>query len=396
MPGRPIDPLARTEPWDAIVIGGGFFGCSIATTLRTEFGHGSVLVIEREADILARASYRNQARVHNGYHYPRSFTTAFRSRVNFRRFSERYADCVDGDLLKLYAIAAHNSRVTPRQFEKFCDEIGAPYKPAPDPVRRLFNARRIAAVYEVTEFTFDARRLASRMREDLEAAGVRLLLGARVVDVSPTPEGPILRVALGQETAAPRARRVFNCTYAGLNHIGSARALRKSPLKHELAELALVEVPPQFRNLGVTVMDGPFFSCMPFPSTPYHSLSHVRYTPHLAWRDRDQPARHPYDVLDGYAKRSLARYMIADAARYLPLMAEARHERSLFEIKTVLLSNEVDDGRPILFEAHGELPGAYSVLGGKIDNIFDIEEAMRSTLETTDCLPGRVFRHAAG
>lgn len=39
-------------------------------------------------------------------------------------------------------------------------------------------------------------------------------------------------------------------------------------------------------------------------------------------------------------------------------------------------SNEGDDGRPILFEKHAELPGCYSVLGGKIDNIYDVFEKL--------------------
>ena len=71
----PRDPLSFDGVWDAVVIGGGFFGCSIATELITEHGNSNVLIVERERDVMKRASYGNQARVHNGYHYPRSFTT---------------------------------------------------------------------------------------------------------------------------------------------------------------------------------------------------------------------------------------------------------------------------------------------------------------------------------
>ena len=49
---------------------------------------------------------------------------------------------------------------------------------------------------------------------------------------------------------------------------------------------------------------------------------------------------------------------------------------SLFEVKTILAKNESDDGRPILFEKHATLPGCYSVLGGKIDNIYDVLEML--------------------
>ena len=44
----------------------------------------------------------------------------------------------------------------------------------------------------------------------------------------------------------------------------------------------------------------------------------------------------------------------------------------MFEVKTVLSSNEIDDGRPIVFNKHSEIKGCYSILGGKIDNIYDV------------------------
>ena len=43
---------------------------------------------------------------------------------------------------------------------------------------------------------------------------------------------------------------------------------------------------------------------------------------------------------------------------------------------SVLVRNEVDDGRPILFEQHSGLPGYFSILGGKIDNIYDAIQRM--------------------
>ena len=71
---------------DAIIIGGGFYGSIIALYLKKIRGLKKVVLIEKEKSLLKRASYNNQARIHNGYHYPRSFTTAYRSRVNFPKF----------------------------------------------------------------------------------------------------------------------------------------------------------------------------------------------------------------------------------------------------------------------------------------------------------------------
>ena len=136
--------------------------------------------------------------------------------------------------------------------------------------------------------------------------------------------------------------------------------------------MALVRVPPILDDIGVTVMDGPFFSMMPFPARKLHTLSHVRYTPHLSWSDERE--LDPYDRLARYEHQTRFDRMLRDVVRYMPAAQGSLYVDSLFEVKTVLQKNETDDGRPILFEKHTSLPGCYSVLGGKIDNIYDILE----------------------
>ena len=89
--------------YDAIIIGGGFFGCTLALHLHRKYKL-KVVILERDRDLLQRASFANQARVHNGYHYPRSILTALRSRVNFPRFVSDYTDCVADSFDAYYAV----------------------------------------------------------------------------------------------------------------------------------------------------------------------------------------------------------------------------------------------------------------------------------------------------
>ncbi len=88
-------------------------------------------------------SYNNQARVHNGYHYPRSFTTAYRSRINLPNFVRDWPDAIRQDFSKLYAIARRNSKVTAKQLVRFCRDIGAKIQPAEQELRALFEPRLI-------------------------------------------------------------------------------------------------------------------------------------------------------------------------------------------------------------------------------------------------------------
>ncbi len=359
---------------DAVIIGGGFYGSAIAVYLARQRGMKRIVLVEREKALLQRASYSNQARVHNGYHYPRSFTTAYRSRINLPRFIQDWPQAVKTDFTKLYAIARRNSKVTGKQFERFCQEIGASIRPAHEQLTQLFEPRLIESVYEVEEYAFDSTRLAAWAMRELEEAGVELRLESSVTEIVRDPAGLAVRLDHAGMAETISCRYVFNCTYSGLNQFKGDFHGTQTQLKQEITEMALMQMPPELEQVGITVMDGPFFSVMPFPARNLHTLSHVRYTPHLNWADG--PDLNPYQKLDEYQRETRVERMVRDVQRYLPVIRDARHIDSLFEVKTVLVKNEGDDGRPILFEKHPELPGCFSVLGGKIDNIYDVLEKL--------------------
>jgi len=364
------------QDYDAVVIGGGFYGAVIAIYLVTHRGFSKVKIIERENDLLMRASYHNQARVHNGYHYPRSFVTAFRSRVNLPKFVRDYPKAVKRDFTKLYAIARRNSKVTAKQFNRFCREIGAPVEPAAGELAKLFNPQLIEKVFVVEEYAFNADSLREWARNELQQLKVEMKFNTSVQSIH-KDESNGLKIVCKSETGELEtlsSRFVFNCTYSGLNQFTGDFPCTTTKLKHEITEMALVEVPSLLKNLGVTVMDGPFFSLMPFPSRDLHTLSHVRYTPHLHWDDEN--GLDPYQRLSAYDKTARVNRMIRDVARYMPTVSDSKYVESLFEVKTILVKNEVDDGRPILFERHQTLSGCYSILGGKIDNIYDVLEKL--------------------
>jgi glycine/D-amino acid oxidase-like deaminating enzyme len=354
---------------DALVIGGGFYGLYVAAHLREKLMN--VMVCEREADLMQRASYANQARVHNGYHYPRSIVTAFRSRVNYARFVSEFPGCIDQSFAKVYAIARKFSKVTSEQFRRLALRIGAPIRPADPSTRRLFAADFIEDVFATEECAFNAVKLKEQMEERIAKARIDVCLETKIERLQPAGDCLDVELTAAGVERKVRAGMVLNCSYSNINQPIVASGIPPIPLKHELAEIALVDVPDELRQRGVTVMCGPFFSCMPFPAQGLHSLSHVRYTPHGHWYDGDQYAP-ATDVFRRAARESQFPAMQRDAQRYVPLMAGCVYRGSLWEVKTVLPRNEVDDGRPILFKPHYGIRNHHVLMGGKIDNVYDV------------------------
>src|SRR5258708_28190543 len=108
---------------------------------------------------MQRASLNNQARVHNGYHYPRSLLTAMRSRFHLPRFASEYGFCIDDRFEKYYAVASQFSKVTAGQFYAFCQRIGSPIEPASEAICKLFDPRRVDAGVLGVEYVFECAKL---------------------------------------------------------------------------------------------------------------------------------------------------------------------------------------------------------------------------------------------
>lgn len=332
---------------------------------------------------MQRASYVNQARVHNGYHYPRSILTALRSRISFPRFCAEFEDCIDDSFDKYYMVSNVLSKVSAKQFEKFCLRIGAVCEPAPPKITRLVDPLYIEAVFTTREFAFDAEKLKHKMLERINNAGVHYHLNQKIKSI--TRENNKLLAEFcstgpGIELDSCEVDDVFNCTYSMINQIINNSDLEPIPLKHELTEMVLVEVPDELKSMGLTVMDGPFFSVMPFPSKNLHSFSHVRYTPHYEWTDSDKEHYGDADTYyDGMNKRSTWTHMLHDAKRFIPILSECQYKDSIWEVKTTLPRSESDDSRPILFKPNHGLKGFHNIMGGKIDNVYDVIEVIEKT-----------------
>ena len=348
-----------------VVLGAGFYGAMVALRLR-ELGWDEVWLVDEEPGIMRRASWFNQARIHAGFHYPRAFATAWRAQASIGRFRADFPAAVVDGFRHVYAVAARGSKVTAGQFRRFADAIGARLDPLPRDLRTLFAPGMVEEAFLVEEPALDVAALRAETERRLTAAGVRCRFGVRG-----RVAGRGLDLADGTRLEADL---VINATYGGLTEAG---VTLRAGVRRELTELAVVAVPPALEGLVITVMDGPFWSLMPFPARPgVHTLSHVRWTP----RGVVAPDANAEAALAALAGVSGAEEMRRDAARFCPAVANVRILGSHWAVKAVLLAREGDDGRPVLFEPSEADPMVVSILGGKIDTVYDALDALDAHL----------------
>lgn len=97
------------------VIGAGFYGCHIAMSLIAD-GH-DVTIHEAKNHIFGGASGSIPARIHQGFHYPRSKTTRDSCQKHMEQFIDRYGQFTAAVPINLYAIAAEKSMVDYAQYK---------------------------------------------------------------------------------------------------------------------------------------------------------------------------------------------------------------------------------------------------------------------------------------
>lgn len=368
--------------YDKIILGAGLYGLYSAR-LCGRSGQ-RILVIERDASAFCRATYINQARVHMGYHYPRSYSTAVKSAHYFKRFCHEFSFCIHTQFEQVYATASHFSWTDAAQFRAFCERAGIRCDGISPNL--YFKEGVCDGAFLTTEYTYDAKLLKDWYVEELsQLPNVQILYNSMPERIEAT--GDVWKVTVGgQKYLAPF---ILNATYAGINDIHNMIGMPPLRVKYEKCEIILCRVNDRLRRVGITVMDGPFFSLMPFGQTGLHSLTSVAFTPHET--SFEEVASFPcqqkslgkcragslYNCNECSAKPESAwPYMSQLAHKFLREEYEFSYCRSLYSMKPILCSSEIDDSRPTCICKMSDFPVFYSVLSGKINTVYDLDEIL--------------------
>ncbi len=369
--------------YDKIIIGAGLYGLYSAE--RCGKRGENILVLEYDDAAFKRATYINQARVHKGYHYPRSYFTAIKSAGYFARFNKDYGFSILTKFDQIYATSANFSWSDAKQFQKFCQN--ADIKCEEESVSKYFKGGMCDGAFLTEEYTYDAQILKNYFLEKIrEYKNVSIIYGARIDTIASDGNKYIITLKNGEKYEAPF---VLNSTYASVNQINRKLGFDNFKIKYELCEIILCKVNEKLHDIGLTVMDGPFFSIMPFGKTGMHSLTAVTFTPHVACKE-------PLPRLDCQAKsngfcspsqlgncnncpakpESAWPYMSRLARKYMRDDLEFSYVSSLFSMKPILLDSEIDDSRPTVIKVQSEKPTFVSVLSGKINTVYDLDEIL--------------------
>ncbi len=369
--------------YDKIIIGAGLYGLYAAEKCGKK--GENVLVIERDSAPFMRATYINQARVHMGYHYPRSYSTAIKSANYFERFHKDYAFCERFDFDQVYSTGTQFSWTNAKEFKSFCKAANIMCEDLP--ISKYFNDGMCDGAFLTKEYTYDAQVLKDYILNELkQLKNVTINYDEKPIKINKQDEKYIVLTDKKQQYETPY---ILNATYAGVNNIHELMGFTPFAIKYELCEIILCTVDERLKDVGITVMDGPFFSLMPFGQTGLHSLTAVCHTPHKTsfesqptfdCQKRSEGKCTPqslYNCNECNAKPESAWPQMSQLARkFLKSEYKFEYHSSLFSMKPILKSSEIDDSRPTVVRKFTQNPTFVSVLSGKINTVYDLDEVL--------------------
>ncbi len=372
------------EKYDKIIIGAGLYGLYSALFCCKK--RQKVIVLECDDAPFKRATYINQARVHQGYHYPRSISTALKSAGYFERFNKDYAFCVNKEFDQIYATSSQYSWSDGKQFKDFCKAANIPCEELH--ASNYFKDGMCDGVFRTREYTYDAMILRDYLLDEISKYedAVTIKYGVKINTIEKQPDTYLIKTEDGNSY---ESAFVLNSTYAGTNQILEMAGFEKFGIKYELCEIILCDVNDKLKEIGFTVMDGPFFSIMPFGKTGYHSLTSVTFTPHTTSYDtvptftcQEESKGHCSTKRLGNCNDCPAKpvtafpYMANLARKYMLDDYQFEYKKSLFSMKPILMSSEIDDSRPTVIRTYSKNPTFVGVLSGKINTVYDLDEVL--------------------
>ena len=333
------------------IIGGGIFGISCAIKLAPE---NQVTIFEKNNDILKSASDTHQCRIHRGYHYPRSDKTAQELLSSESSFVNEFSDAVMKTTENFYCISKNDSLVNADEYIDFCNRNSLEFEKSD---LEIVDKDSIQLCLKVRENLYDYEKFKKICWQKLKNLGVKVNLNNQVGD-----------------EIFDEFDFVVICTYANINSLLDKFPKKQRDFQFEICEKIFVELPNEFKNKSVLIMDGPFMSIDPVGEKDIFIIGDVVNTVHERCVGK-VPKFDPkfLTLLDkGIIKNPIItnkELFLKSASNFFPDVYKAKYFGSSFTIKTVLPNVDSSDERPTIIEKINDK--IITVFSGKIPTCVD-------------------------
>jgi hypothetical protein len=244
---------------DVAIIGGGWYGCEVAKSIKTEKPESCVTIFEKSPEIFSGVSGTFGNRLHVGTHYPRSSVTREFCHEGYKEFYANYPELINEHSHSIYGLGISDaegnpSKVSKDEFAAVCREFGDAKEL---PSSKYPNLHYAADIKEPSLVM--GTQLRNFFKKKLKSIGVHIRCNATIVNIKSVDTKLVITTIDGEKLTFDH---VINAT-------GFQALLPKEPLGLNIfyqACFALVytQNTPSVKPFSFIVMDGKFPSLMPY------------------------------------------------------------------------------------------------------------------------------------
>ncbi|CAF1400102.1 unnamed protein product [Adineta steineri] len=369
------------------VIGGGWYGCHIALSLKQK-GQYYVTLYEAQSDIFHGCSGKFGIRLHAGPHYPRSKKTRESCQNHFYNFHDTYSDLLIKHEYSVYGLGIEDvdecpSKVTESQFKLVCKEC--------DQYQEIdikeWNYQHLISAFTVYEPSIAVgKRLREKFKKYLKQADVNLICNYKVQKIEKINNNKL------QINTEHIFDHVINCTYYQDLTIDSILPFNIEVVYQPSLALYYEDNEKSYKDdaFSFIIMDGWFPCIMPHDdhiegeeiTKRKYIMTHGKYTIMGSFETYDEAVDCKNKLNDSFVEKTIKPLFEKDMNKYWPTFKN--RFKYLGWISTI--ATKVKTEKEFRSALTWEKDGMIYVLSGKINNIFDAEQEVFSLLKLENIL----------
>jgi hypothetical protein len=345
------------------IIGGGWYGCYIAEYLLDKYENVNITIIDENNGLFEGSSYKNQNRLHLGFHYPRCNITRNKCKIYFDEFKSKYNDLICEQENNYYVIS-NKSNINFDEFINLYDEEDYNLKEN----KQFTNIQK--DIVNTNEMYIDFTKVKKYFNEKFKEKfkdKVKFIFNYYVYNLSVYHDNKTNNncIIVNDEL---QFYKVFNCTYNQLNsHLKDSNIIDNLIYEKCLTLL--------YKKVGVTefdcltIMDGEFSSIYYYNKTDngdlLYTLTNVQHTP-LIKNSKFENVKN----YDNYDLNNKIKLFEENIMYYYPFFKKKYEYFGYFE-SYKCKNNSEHDSRDINISIKDNV---FNVWCGKISFVFELNE----------------------
>lgn len=325
------------------IIGGGWVGCHLSLLLKDEH---NVILYEKNNELFNETSFKNQNRLHYGFHYPRNFKTREMCKNTFYDFLNIYNDFTKKIEKNYYCVPNNESMVDFETYKKIFENFNFDLTD--------YKVKNVEGCINTNERYIDFKKLKNFFNDNLKDIFIKETITEKKLN-----------------NLSKNNDLVINCTNNFLKDKNNKNFFYELTLTLLYKKINLTEYD------SITLVDGNFFSIYPYYENLY-TITDVEYTPLLKTKSQKKLEKKIKDIDNVFIENKKKIFENKIKNYIIDFNENFKYNNYFLSIKTKF-KNKSDERYPIITENKNII----NCFTGKIQGIFIIENYIKNKINET-------------